>query len=279
MPTRYYAQRQHLVQSLDSLVYQLFTLSFLMSPSMFIYLSRMLVQVQCGKPREFDPTYPLRFFYGLILFCNGVVFWIHTIQGASEGRTLIIDFIGLSYVPSRLQLLLLDSFILILQLLITTLAYETHLYYTSTEADTPDVLLPEISSAPTLSLTHTTDYLPLAMDIHPSSPSDDTPDTSITKDTRKTTTPCIIDLQFSPVISRLCNPAPPVPQNAESLLPLPNTTALPLPAGLRMIMRANARTRTERGTGNNGASTRGGGSGRTGNGATENNGRVPGGLG
>lgn len=115
MHTRYYAQRLHLVQSvstawklrvyymtdynlasqLDTLVHQLFTLSFLMSPSVFIYLSRMLVQIQCGRPREFDPTYPLRFFYGLILLCNAVIFWIHALQGASEGRGLVIDFIGM----------------------------------------------------------------------------------------------------------------------------------------------------------------------------------------
>ncbi|KAF7782604.1 hypothetical protein Agabi119p4_1980 [Agaricus bisporus var. burnettii] len=127
MHTRYYAQRQHLVQSLDTLVHQLFTLSFLMSPSVLIYLSRLLVQMQCGRPREFDPTYSLRVFYGLILLCNTIILWIHALQGASEGRGLIIDFIGMSYAPSKLQLLLLDFVILFLQFLTTIISYETQL--------------------------------------------------------------------------------------------------------------------------------------------------------
>ncbi|KAF5354942.1 hypothetical protein D9756_005349 [Leucocoprinus leucothites] len=276
MPTRYYAQRQHLVHSLDSLIRQLSTLSFLLSPSVFIYLSRLLVQLQCVP---FDPSHPLRFFYVLILFCNAVALWIHAIQGASEGRALVIDFIGLSYTPSRIQLLSLDLFIAFLQLLIATLAYETQLYYRSTDADALDVLLPE-ASIPSTPLT--SGYSPLAMDFRPSSPSDpDTPETSITKDSRKNPTSCIIDLQFSQVISRLRNPPPPVPQRDESLLPLPNTTALPLPASLRMIMRANARARRERGSANTGGTTRntGGGGSGGGSGGNGSGGRIPGGLG
>jgi hypothetical protein len=66
-----------------------------MSPSVLIYLSRLLVQMQCGRPREFDPTYSLRVYYGLILLCNTIILWIHALQGASEGRGLIIDFIGM----------------------------------------------------------------------------------------------------------------------------------------------------------------------------------------
>jgi hypothetical protein len=175
-----------------------------------------------------------------------------------------------------MQLISLDLFIIFLQLLITTLAYETQLYYMSTDSDTPDVLLPA-ASAPSTPLT--SDYLSLATDVHPSSPSDiDTPDPSITKGSRKDSTPCIIDLQLSPVLSRLRNPAPPVPQDTDSLLPLPNTTALPIPAGLRMIMRANARTRRERGVDNNSGITPNTGS-SSGSGGGGSGGRIPGGLG
>ncbi|KAJ3575089.1 hypothetical protein NP233_g1336 [Leucocoprinus birnbaumii] len=278
MPARYYAQRQHLVNSLDNLARQLFTLSFLLSPSVFIYLSRLLVQFQCVPPGEFESSYPLRFLYGLIFFCNAVVLWIHTVQGASEGRALIIDFIGLSYVPSRMQLLSLDLFIAFLQLLIATISYETQLYYKNADADTVDVLLPE-TSTPSTPLT--SEYLPLATEYPPSSPSDtDTPETSITKDSRKNPTPCIIDLRLSQIVDRLRNPAPPPTQREESLLPLPNTTALPIPAGLRMIMRANARARRERSLGSTGGTTRNTGGGSSGNnGGGGSSGRIPGGLG
>jgi len=273
MHTRYYAQRQHLISSLDSLTQQLFTLSFLMSPSVFIYLSRMLVQMQCARPREFNQSYPLRFFYGTLLFCNAIILWIHALHGAPEGRALLIDFIGMSYVPSRPQLLSLDLFIMLLQLLITTISYETQLYYTSSETDAPDVLLPATSPLST----PTGDYSPLALGSRPSSPSNsDTPETSITKDSRRNPTPCIVDLQLSPIISRLRNPAPTVSTQPDSLLPLPNTSSLPIPAGLRMLMRANIRTRRERATGgNDGGATRG----MPGTGAAETGGRIPGGLG
>ncbi|KAF9450412.1 hypothetical protein P691DRAFT_810354 [Macrolepiota fuliginosa MF-IS2] len=276
MHTRYYAQRQHLVRSLDTLVQQLLTVSFLMSPSVFIYLSRMFIQTQCGRPREFDPTYPLRFFFGLILVSNAVILWIHALQGASEGRALVIDFVGMSYVPSRLQILSLDLCILVLQLFTTTISYETQLYYTSTETDTPDVLLPDTSSLPSPS----TEYAPLASDPHPLSPPEsDTPHTDITKDSRKDPIPCVVDLQFAPIISRLRSPAPSIPAHSDSLLPLPNTTSLPLPAGIRMIMRANARTRRERGTGGNGTTARGGRANGDGGSGSEGGRRIPGGLG
>lgn len=256
-----------------------------MSPSVLIYLSRLLVQMQCGRPREFDPTYSLRVFYGLILLCNTIILWIHALQGASEGRGLIIDFIGMcmscryelyckfkciffpAYAPSKLQLLLLDFVILFLQFLTTIISYETQLYYTSAETDPQDVLLPETSVSNTLG----GEYLSLAsQDPRFLSPSDlNLPEAMIIKEPTMSQTPCIVDLRLSPIIRRLRNPAPPLPTSSDSLLPLPNTTSLPLPAGLRMIMGASANARTRRERERNGAS----------NGNRSEDGRIPGGLG
>lgn len=225
---------------------------------MFIYLLRLTVQLQCGPSGEFDLSYPLRFFYGLILSCSTVVLWVHAVRGATEGRGLIIDFIGLcelvayvpsvlhlnmawpAYEPSRTQLLSLDLFIIVLQLLTTTVGYETQLYFKSADVNTPDVLLPEDS-------TSSTPLSPLAASFQTLSPSDsDTPETIVRKDSRRNPTPCIIDLRLSAVISRLRNPPPPAHQGSDTLLPLPNTTALPIPASLRMILRTSVRPRGER---------------------------------
>lgn len=178
----------------------------------------------------------------------------------------------LAYVPSRLQLVSLDLCILVLQLLVTTISYETQLYYTSTETEMPDALLPEASPLSTPSNEHP----PLAATSRLLSPSDpDTPQTNVAKDSKRNPTPCIVDLQLSPIISRLRNPAPPVTARSDSLLPLPNTTSLPIPAGLRMIMRANARARRDRGAGGDGGNTQRG----AGSGGNESGGRIPGGLG
>lgn len=248
---------------------------------MFIYLLRLVVQLQCGPSGEFDPSYPLRFIYGLILFCSTVVLWIHAVRGATEGRGLIIDFIGLcellayvlsvlhlnvgwpAYVPSRIQLLSLDLFIIVLQLLTATIGYETQLYFKSAGADTPDVLLPE----------DPTSLSPLAASFQILSTSDShTPETDLRKVSRRNPTLCIIDLRLSAVISRLRNPLPPIHQGNDTLLPLPNTTALRIPASLRMILRNSVRARRERVSVDVDAAenTRRGGS---------SNRRIPGGLG
>jgi len=248
----------------------------------FVYLLRLVVQLQCGPSGEFDPSYPLRFFYGLILFCSTVVLWIHAVRGATEGRGLIIDFIGLcellayvpsvlhlntawpAYVPSRIQLLSLDLSIIALQLLTATVGYETQLYLKSAGTDTPDVLLPEDP-------TSSTSLSPLAASFL-STYDSDTPETNMRKVSRRNPTLCIIDLRLSAVISRLRNPLPPIHQGNDTLLPLPNTTPLRIPASLRMILRNSIRARRERVSADADVAenTRRGGS---------SNRRIPGGLG
>lgn len=56
--------------------------------------------------------------------------------------------------------------------------------------------------------------------------------------------PYIIDLRLSHIVERLRNPAPIIPNtDSEDLLPLPNTTPWPLPASVRMLIRARAEVR------------------------------------
>jgi hypothetical protein len=80
---------------LDSLVYQLHTLSFFLSPSIWIYLCRLVSQFQYSKPRELDPNGSLHFFYGMVLLFNVPAIWYHLAWGAVEGRVVILDFIGM----------------------------------------------------------------------------------------------------------------------------------------------------------------------------------------
>ncbi|RDB24993.1 hypothetical protein Hypma_007858 [Hypsizygus marmoreus] len=243
MHRRHHAQRQHIILSLDALLYQLHTLSFILSPSIWAFLFRLVCQFQCSKPRDLDATASrsLRFFFANIIFFNASSLWFHATQGAAEGRAIVLDFVGLAYVPSKLQLLGLDILIIFLQMVLTTIAYETSLLEHSTEPDTHDMLLP-IPNPPSLPPT------PLPISI--SSPS--TPFSHIMPSHTKpypssTTLPYVLDLRFAPIMARLRNPPPPPrTSGSDNTLPLPNTTPWPLPAGMRMLMRAGVRTRMGR---------------------------------
>lgn len=112
MHKRFHAQRQHIVHSvrtqelqhdsqlkkilqLDTLLYQLHTLSFFLSPSIWIYIVRILSQFQYSKPRELDPSRSLRFFYSMVLLFNLPSLWKHFTRGEAGGRVIILDFIGM----------------------------------------------------------------------------------------------------------------------------------------------------------------------------------------
>jgi len=45
---------------LDTLLFQLHTLSFFLSPSLLGFISRPVSQFQCSKPRDIDPSRSLR---------------------------------------------------------------------------------------------------------------------------------------------------------------------------------------------------------------------------
>jgi len=263
MQKRFYAQRLHVIQTLDTLLYQLHTLSFFLSPSIWLYVCRFLSQYHCATPRELDPSLSLRFFYAMLVFINVPNFWNHATRGAVEGRAIILDFIGMSYIPTKLQLFTLDMFIIILQLLLTTIAYETSVYYASEEADPQDVLLPDFPTTFSIPLFHPSSETP-SESLRPSLSPSDSKISSHTQDL-----PLIIDLRFSSIIAHLRHPPPPpLPRstNPVPILPLPTTASWPLP-GMRMLMQAGRQMRdTRTGVNRRSATTR----------ATE--GRIPGAM-
>lgn len=41
-----------------------------------------------------DPARSLLFWYGALVFLNFGPFWTHAVDGAVEGRTILMDFVG-----------------------------------------------------------------------------------------------------------------------------------------------------------------------------------------
>ncbi|KAF8200758.1 hypothetical protein BJ912DRAFT_947081 [Pholiota molesta] len=233
MHKRFHGQRQHIIHSLDSLLYQLHTLSFFLSPSLWIYAGRVLSQFQYSKPRELDPTRSLLFFYTMVLLFNVPSLWYHFIKEAVEGRIIILDFIGMSYSPSKIQLCTLDLFIIALQLLLTTIAYETSVYYDNDDADPHDLLLPSLATP-----------LPLPLFQSPieSSPSSTHPKAISTFDTHDT--PLVIDLHFDSIMTHLRQPPPPPRRTNPDRVSVPNTTQWVPGMWMRTTRRIRDATRT-----------------------------------
>ncbi|ESK97104.1 hypothetical protein Moror_6325 [Moniliophthora roreri MCA 2997] len=218
MQKRFHAQRQHIINSLDSVLHQLHCLSFLQSSSIFHLLLRIFSQVVCRTPREIVSNSPLGVFFVMVLLFNAPCIWAHALYGASEGRAIILDFIGLGYVPTKLQLLSLDFFILFLQMLLATASYEIHTSSPGTSDDTS-------SDEPRPSTAWT------SWDENPSleaSFSDAKPDNSVNY---------VLDIHLSSTLARLRR-APPIPRPSDqnNLLPLPNTTTWPVHAGVSLLM-------------------------------------------
>ncbi|KAI0762080.1 hypothetical protein BD413DRAFT_585377 [Trametes elegans] len=228
MPMRH-AQRKHIIQSLNSLLYQLHTISFLLSPRLWAYFCRVLVQFQFVRPREIDSQRSLRFWFFCILSSNAPALYAHAAKNPASGRTLILDFVGNNGVPPRALLLFLDFAIMFFQAILTAVAYETSLTR-DMPADTPDPLQPvPIPSTPISPLPiDDTDVKPLDSALHEDG------------------TEYIIDLRLRPLLQRLRHPPsvppPPQPRISEDLLPLPNTTSFQLAQSLRLL-RASARRR------------------------------------
>ncbi|KZT11042.1 uncharacterized protein LAESUDRAFT_721462 [Laetiporus sulphureus 93-53] len=207
----YDGQRKHVIHSLASLLYQLHTLSFLLSPSIWLYVARVTTQWQFSRPRSLDPSRSLRVWFLLSVLFNLGALWDHAKEGAAQGRSIILDFVGMSHLPSKLHLLSLDFLIIFLQMLLTVIAYETSLA-ADMPSNTPDPLLPTPITA-----------------THRSS-----------EETLKTDSPYIIDLRFPLVIDRLRNPPPPPApreRSLEEVLPLPNTTPWRLSSRLQELVR------------------------------------------
>ncbi|KAI0093077.1 hypothetical protein BDY19DRAFT_921875 [Irpex rosettiformis] len=216
-----YAQRLHIIRSLDTLVYQLIAVSFFISPSFFSFAVRIFFQFIYTRPRELDSNRSLRFWYILNFFFNFGSIWSHAWQGAAQGRAIVIDFVGQTGTPTRLRLLLLDFTILLLNMVLISIAYE-HTLYVEKDLEGPDPLLP-----------------PLSTRIFPHT---DLPDKN---------SPLALDLRLGQIISRLRDPPPPPAPLRElpmrDYLPMPNTTSpwrMPLPPAatpLNLIVGARAR--------------------------------------
>ncbi|KAI0665955.1 hypothetical protein C8Q78DRAFT_985373 [Trametes maxima] len=228
MPMRH-AQRKHIIHSLNSLLYQLDTVSFLLSPRLWSYFCRVLVQFQFARPRDIDSQRSLRFWFFCILSTNVPAVYSHTVKSPDAGRSIILDFVGTDGVPSRALLLFLDFVIILLQVILTTIAYETSLAR-DVPPDTPDPLQPDpIPSTP---------ISPLPLGGTDAKP----PDSSLHEDEAE----YIIDLRLQTLLQRLRHPPPVPPQQtrlSDELLPLPNTTSFQLRQSLRMLTRATARGR------------------------------------
>ena len=119
----------------------------MLAPSIVALLVRAAGQFQLSHPREFGPQRTLRFRFVLIGMFNSGSIWNHAYMGAPDGRTAVLDFVGMGkscyvlfspphkftclpdnptgFTPSRTQLLLLDLLIITLSVVVTTIAYET----------------------------------------------------------------------------------------------------------------------------------------------------------
>ncbi|KAF9049797.1 hypothetical protein BJ165DRAFT_1453848 [Panaeolus papilionaceus] len=239
MHKQFYYQRQHLIQSVDTLLYQLHALSFFLSPSLWIYITRFVTQHYCSLPIEFEGGWSLKFFYIVILMLNLPCLMSHSTKAVMEGRNVILDFIGMSYLPSRLQLCALDILIIILQLLLVTISYETSLYEATPTSQLVDPLLPDVSissSSPTLPTYQIHSPTPL-VPMKTKSRSD------------PNLAPLVLDLRIGLVRTRLTSPAPTgfSRQNtSRNALPLPNTAPWPLPSSLGILMQATMQMREAR---------------------------------
>lgn len=129
------------------------------------------------------------------------------------------------YLPSKLHLVLLDTLILSLQMLLTTISFEISLRL-------PPLSDPEstaIPSSPALS--------------PPPTPALEVDDDDDQKYSHHHTPTMIIDLRFRDFINYLRNPIPLVSRADLTTLPLPNTTPTPLSMHLRAIVRRREEAR------------------------------------
>ena len=149
------------------------------------------------------------------------------------GLQCLFSYRFLAYSPSRIQLCCLDLLILCLQLLLTTIAYETSIY-NSTDPNAEDLLLPDTS---------TTFSIPLFQ-----SPSDGPTDSFFTSSQVKQAAlstnplPLVMDLRFRLVLNHLRNP----PRSPRTTRPGP---VLPLPNTMRMLLRAGRQVRNDQPSG------------------------------
>ncbi|KAI9455338.1 hypothetical protein BJY52DRAFT_1151785 [Lactarius psammicola] len=211
MHIRYATQRQHIVDSLDALLYQLHVLSFLLAPSIVTLFVRAAGQFQLSHPREFGPRRTLRFRFMLIFLFNAGSFWNHVISSTPHGRSVVLDFVGMAFTPPRTQLLLLDLLIIALSVIVTTVAYETAYARAVTKA----AIRATLDLTPTLS-----------------SPAAHTYADPLDRGRDDDSDMVVLDLRASLLLRHVRRPPPPPPDDA----PLPNGATIV--EGLRVLLQA-----------------------------------------
>ena len=151
----------------------------------------------------------------------------------------ILTFLLTAYLPSKLQLLTLDMLIVILQLLLITIAYETSVYYDNEAENPEDILLPSTPVPSALSIPLFQSSFDTSSDSTPFSPR--LPSKTMSP---SNAVPTVVDLRFTTIMRHFRHPPPPSRSTVvDPVLPLPNTTPWPLPAGMRMLMRASRQIR------------------------------------
>ncbi|KAI0789151.1 hypothetical protein C8Q75DRAFT_793427 [Abortiporus biennis] len=215
----YHPQRKHIINSLDTLLYQLHTLSFLLCPVIWPYICRLLSQYQFSRPRDADPKRSIRFWFFLIVFFNIGSLWTHLSSSYYPNRSVILDFVGIQHKPSPLHLITLDFLIIALDMLLVFIAFETSLF-AAQPSDSLDPLLPPTE--------------PIASSLL----------SIVPPNIAESPIPIyILDLRFPFIISRLRHSPPQPPQSSTAnSLPLPNTaSSWQIPNRFQMLMRARSR--------------------------------------
>ena len=119
-------------------------------------------------------------------------------------------------------------------MLLTTVAYETSVFYASPDAEPEDALLPDTPPHFTIPMFQ---HRP-EESIEASTPLLPTPKQRLIPDI-----PLVIDLQVKPVLAHIRSPPPPLQVTPSITLPTDNS-AWPLPVpGMRMFMRARRQIR------------------------------------
>ncbi|KAI9507446.1 hypothetical protein F5148DRAFT_981407 [Russula earlei] len=207
MHIRYATQRQHIVDSLDTLLYQLHVLSFLLAPSILTLFVRAAGQFQLSHPGEFGPQRTLRFRFVLIAMFNASSIWNHAYLSARDGRTAVLDFVGMAFTPSRTQLLLLDLLIIMLSVVVATMAYEA----TYARAVTKAAIRATLDLTPSNAQTYTDPLTPTLPDEN---------------------SDLVLDFRSALVLRHLRQPPSPPPEDAQP----PNSVAVV--EGLRVLLQA-----------------------------------------
>ena len=119
------------------------------------------------------------------------------------------------------------------------------MYYNNEAEDSEDILLPSAPGPSTLSIPMFQSPLDTSSDSAPFSPSLPSKTMSPTN-----AVPIIVDFRFTAIMRHFRHPpSPPRSASVDPVLPLPNTTPWPLPAGMRMLIRASRQIRDAGGAG------------------------------